>query len=268
MNPEPRASQPLTSTSQAPQAPTSMSPVQQFSPQCSPLVPPAMPYPSYPSSTLNTYYPNPSTAQNFAHISTHTSSPPLHFSPILLPSASQSRVPTIRGTPSPLSINQLDMNIEPRSPPYVPFMSPLLSPLVFPQQFPLPYHSPPYTVHSSQHASPQSLRNAPAPHNSILFSPHSQPILNTAYHFSPARNNPLFLNSPVTTQPQLNTPLAVAHPPISYENCCSPEISHLSYENHRSSLQTKNFLKITLPSTKDIPILMGKHDWGPWHTAV
>jgi hypothetical protein len=39
----------------------------------------------------------------------------------------------------------------------------------------------------------------------------------------------------------------------SYENCCS-------------SLHTKAFLKITLPSTKDILILTGKHDWGPWHT--
>jgi hypothetical protein len=30
----------------------------------------------------------------------------------------------------------------------------------------------------------------------------------------------------------------------------------------------KSFLKITLPSTKDIPILTGKHDWRLWHTAV
>src|ERR1700678_4223596 len=24
----------------------------------------------------------------------------------------------------------------------------------------------------------------------------------------------------------------------------------------------------SLPSMKDVPILMGKHDWGPWHASV
>jgi hypothetical protein len=32
--------------------------------------------------------------------------------------------------------------------------------------------------------------------------------------------------------------------------------------------QQKLFLKFTLPSMKDIPLLTGKHDWGPWHMAV
>jgi hypothetical protein len=36
----------------------------------------------------------------------------------------------------------------------------------------------------------------------------------------------------------------------------------------RNVCNTKAFLKITLPSTEDIPLLTGKHDWGPWHTAV
>ena len=42
-----------------------------------------------------------------------------------------------------------------------------------------------------------------------------------------------------------------------------------SDSNHsQRSSAPKNILKITLPSTKDIPLLTGKHDWGPWHSAV
>ena len=275
MNSEPTVPQPLTSTSfvqsssQVSSLQTSTSPVQQFSPQRSPLAPPAMLYSSYPSSTLQPYYPNPSSAQNFAHIS----SPPLLFSPRLLPSALQSHIPTIRGTPSPHSINQLDMNIEPRSSPFVHYTSPLLSPLIF---LP-PFQSPIFNNHDSHHTSPQSARSAPTPHDSVLFSLHSQPNLPTTNHFSPARHNPLFLNSPTTTAlnntPIANFPLSSENhrsqqnfpPQLSFENSRSPSSS---YESRRSSTQPKTFLKITLPSTKNIPILTGKHDWGPWHTAV
>ena len=277
MTSEPRAPQPLTSTSQAPQTSTSTSLDQSFSPQRSPLAPPAMLYNSYPSSTLHTYYPNPTSPQNFVHISTHTSSPPLQFSPILLPSASRSHVPTIRGTPSTTPINQLNVNIDPRTP-FVHFTSPLLSPLHFPQPFPQPLHSPILNNQNSHHTSPQSVRSALTPHDSVLFSPLHGPVLPTTNHFSPVRHNPLFLNSPTTTVSQHNAP--IAHLPHSSENHRSPvniqhhlsfENSHspiASSENHRFATQSKTFLKITLPSTKDIPILSGKHDWGPWHTAV
>jgi hypothetical protein len=98
--------------------------------------------------------------------------------------------------------------------------------------------------------------------NSILFSPHSEPDNNAAM------SHPLFLNSLPTTVSQHDY-----RPSNSYENHCLPShsesyVSQSSYKNNHSSLHTKAFLKITLPSIKDIPILTGKHDWGPWHTAV
>ena len=212
MNFEPTVPQLSTSTSfvqpssQVSSLQTSMLPVQQFSPQRSLLASPAMLYSSYPSSTLQPYYSNPSSAQNFAHISTHTPSTPLLFSPRLLPSASQSRVPTIRSTPSPLSVNQLDMNIEPPSSPFVHYTSPLLSPLILL----LPFQSSIFNNHDSHHTSPQSAWSAPTPHDSVLFSSHSQPISPTANHFSPACHNPLFLNSPTTTGLD-NIPIANFH---------------------------------------------------------
>jgi hypothetical protein len=109
MNLEPDFLQPSTSMSQ--NQPSSSVTVQH-----SLLVPPVMFYPSYPSSTLHNHHPNPFLPQNFAHIS----SPPLLFSPplyqpALFPSASQSRVPTIRGTPPPQFFCQLYPNIEPHA---------------------------------------------------------------------------------------------------------------------------------------------------------
>ena len=294
MNPELGAHQPSTSTLQVPvpnpttsmspitSPKTSMLPIQSLSPQCSPLVTPAMLYSSYPSSTLHTYYPNPPTSQNITHISTHISSPPLHFPSNLLPSASQSRVPMIRGTPSPISI---DTNINAHTQSFVPYTSPLLSPLIFPQPFLLPFHV-------SHHTPPQTVQNTPTPHNSALFSPHYEP--HTNQHFSPLLNNPLFRKFPMSIRSHHDSPIAhilsspenrcsppnnIYFPSSSYENHRSPtqpkaftfennRSPSSSYENCRSSTQTKTFLKITLPSTKDIFILTGKHDWGPWHTAV
>ena len=197
----------------------------------------------------------------------------MHFSPVLLPSASQSRVPTIRGTPSPL--NPIDANIRHHTPAFVQYTSPLLSPLHFAQPFPLPFSSPILNNYNSHHT--------PTPHDSVLFSPHPEPNSHSNNHFSPIRQNPLFLNSPATTESQHHA----SQVPISYENHRSPlnrpspfysnenrrsplnlHSPSSSNENHRSSTYTKTFLKITLPSTKDIPILTGKHDWGPWHTAI
>ena len=62
--------------------------------------------PSYPSSTLQYYYPSPYHAANYTHIS--SSIPPSHPYPITsndfvhapLPSASQSHIPSLRHTPS------------------------------------------------------------------------------------------------------------------------------------------------------------------------
>jgi hypothetical protein len=233
MTSEPRAPQGPTSTSQVrvSSPTTSTSSAQPFNPQRSPLVSPAMPYPTYPSSTLHTYFPSPSSPQNPMHISTHTSSPPMHFSPVLLPSASQSCVPTIRGTPSPISLNPIDADIRHRTPLFVQVTSPLLSPLHFPQPFPLPFSSPILNNYNSNQTS--------TPHGSILFSPHHEPSPHTTNHFSPNRQNPLFLNSPATTESQ-----HTAQFPISYENRRSP--LNRPYPAYISKI-TQNFLDFIKP---------------------
>jgi hypothetical protein len=232
-----------------------------FNVQHGQMVPPVVHYSSYPSSTLHNYYPNPPSPQNFAHIS----SPPLLFSPVLyqsmpLPSASQSRVPTIRETPPPFPIQPLNSNNIPPSSPFAQYMSPLLSPLHFPQPFPAPVMNNIYAPHI------QPIQNAPTPCNSVLFPPHAEPTLHTAQNIQP-NNQPLFLNYPATTVPPNVSPI----PPVSPSACSSAlpnRYSPTSSENSCSSSYTKAFLKNTLPSTKDIPLLTGKHDWGPWHTAV
>jgi hypothetical protein len=133
--------------------------------------------------------------------------------------------------------------------PTVQYRSPLLSPILFSQQYPSS------TTNNSQ-APSQSLHHLLIHNNSVLFSPQPELVLHT-------ENQPLFLNLPHTTVLQHIHPISHS----SSENCCSPETSYhcspnfYSLENHCSSLHTKAFLKITLPSTKDIPILTEKHDW-------
>ena len=68
-------------------------------------------------------------------------------------------------------------------------------------------------------------------------------------------------------------PLPVNHLPLRVNQFSSPvstkdHHSISSSKNHCFSIHTKTLLKITLPSTKDIPILTGKHDWGPWDMAI
>jgi hypothetical protein len=126
MTSEPRSPPSLTSTSQT----HLFSPEHRLDVQRSTLVSPAMYYPLYPSLTLHTYYPNPLLSHNFMHIS----SSPRHCSPALygsipIPSASQSHVPTIRGSLSPSSIRQLDSNIDSWASPYMQYTNSLLSPL-------------------------------------------------------------------------------------------------------------------------------------------
>ena len=38
--------------------------------------------------------------------------------------------------------------------------------------------------------------------------------------------------------------------------------------NSTRSISDISFSNSSLPSTKDVPLLTGKHDWGPWHSAV
>jgi hypothetical protein len=279
MSSELRSPQLLTSTLRALQVQIS-SQIQPSSPehrsngQCSPLVFPVVYYSLYPSSTLQNYYPNPLN-QNYVHIS----SPPLLFLPVIygplpLPSALQSCIPTLRGTPSSHSICQLNLNIEPQTPPIVQYTSPLLSPLCFPQ----PFSSPSMNILNSPRITLQPARNASTPHDSLLFSLHPESNLHTPHNVSPICQEPLFLHSSTTVNSQPINPIAlpIDYPvPASFENHCSPFYQsqhspslYFSSEDRHSSTHSKTFLKFTLPSTKDIPIPNGKHNWGPWHMAV
>jgi hypothetical protein len=166
--------------------------------------PPAMYYLLYPFLTLHTYYPNPTLHQNFMHIS----SCPLQFSPVLygamsLLSASQSHVLTIRGSPPPFPICQLDSNINPWALPFIHHSSPIVSPLSS-LQFPQPFYLLTMTSINSL-CMPIKLPQQ-IPHNSILFSPHPESILHTTHKVLPAHNpvlpvhDPLSLDSPATSK--------------------------------------------------------------------
>ena len=72
-------------------------------PPGSALAPPDVLLPTYPSSTLNNYYTQPASFTRYRPNTPHTSAPAsVNFVDpnILPPSASQSRVPTLRHTPS------------------------------------------------------------------------------------------------------------------------------------------------------------------------
>ena len=80
--------------------------------------------PSYPSSTLQSYYPPPPHIVNYAHISTFAQPPSPHSLATdgdgqrLLPSISQTNVPSLRRTPSvPLSV-KIDNPTLPNPPHY------------------------------------------------------------------------------------------------------------------------------------------------------
>ena len=93
-------------------------------------------------------------------------------------------------------------------------------------------------------SSPQ---NAQLPDDSVLFFPHEPNLQNAP----PAINNPLFLTLPATTNQQLARSVILS--PASIENRYSPHNNHCFSSPSSVSTHTKTILKITLPSTKDIP---------------
>src|SRR5271168_4701680 len=186
-------------------------------------------FPSYPSSTLQYYFPPPHHVASYAHIlsSPHADSlrhPDVgNFPHIPLPSASQSHLPSLRCSPSFHSTDNVHIqnvpgspffdhpnNFRPRSSQRIQSLSPIAfaqpQGIQFAQPQPLPFI-----------AAPQPM---PLPHDPVIppYVPLQRPQV-------------------VNVAPQ--TP----NPPVSYVNS-------------------------TLPSTKDVPILTGKHDWGPWHASV
>jgi hypothetical protein len=82
------------------------------------------------------------------------------------------------------------------------------------------------------HISPhQSIRNSPTPHDSMLFSPHSEPALHTAHNIQTI-DCPLFLNSPTTMNLHYSAPVAQSH--TSFKNHCSSITHSPSFENRCS----------------------------------
>jgi hypothetical protein len=103
-------------------------------------------------------------------------------------------------------------------------------------------------ANSSMHSSPVSLGN-----DYRFPTPTQSAHLENLYH--------------------IPTPNQIHRPPLSIENhhfiaSCKNCHSTPSSKNSHYFTTAKTFLKLTLPSTKNIPLLAGKHDWGPWHTAV
>jgi hypothetical protein len=179
--------------------------------------------PTYPSSTLQYYYPPYQHSANYTHISPlHQPYDQLHDTvtpnPMLLPSVSQSHLPSLRHTPTdPIAKDTDNQHIQ-NSP--------------FTDQH---YHNFSRTSQRIHSLSPIAF----AEHQSVPTFAAPQPI--------PLQQNHTF--------PFVNVPHPVIPPP-------NYPIQFTPYANsHSSSIPS-------LPSTKDVPILTGKHDWGPWHSAV
>ena len=177
--------------------------------------------PTYPSSTLQYYYPSPYQATNYMHITSfpdHSSShAPVanNFSAQMpLPSASQSHIPSLRQTPSFPSPEIICAQHTSTSP--------------FPNQRNNTYSRTSQRIHSSSPIAYYEQQPVPP---FIPPAPASMP------HFAPPR----------------------AHAPFPRSH------THTNFTHSNSDLSSSTH---SLPSTKDVPILNGKHDWGPWHSAV
>ena len=82
------------------------------------------------------------------------------------------------------------------------------------------------------------------------------------------------LHPPIHIQP---LPTAITHSPVHIPNntTLSPRIHlprprtvHTAIAPLQQVQQHVSFANSSLPSSKDVPLLTGKHDWGPWHSAV
>ena len=205
-------------------------------------------YASYPSSTLQYYYPSPLHAANYAHISTsHQNFQPYSSVPIdnqiLLPSASQSHIPSLRRTPSTSPLDNVNIPQAPNPSFFVQRNDALsrnsqriqsTSPIAF-------YHSQP----SPALVAPQPI---PLPPNPLLLPTFTEP------QQAPLPHNPI---PPPYAMPP-HAPLPFVPFPVNH-HLPNPPIN----PNNQIS-----YITSSLPSTKDVPLLNGKHDWGPWHSSV
>ena len=159
----------------------------------------------------------------------HISSPLQTFQPHLpLPSASQSHIPSLRRTTS------------------VPVPDNI-------HTAPFPPHSPfdqRKNVHSRTSQRIQSRTSQHIQSLSPIILKEPQP-LPTAFNAP----SPIQMPNNVIPSPQLHF-----HRPRVVRTTIDPLQQPLQHATSSPSS--------SLPSTKDVPILTGKHDWGPWHSAV
>ena len=188
-----------------------------------------IPSDSYPSSTLRYYYPAPHHPPNYTHISSPSQNFQSHFP---LPSASQSHVPSLRRTPSaPVPDN--------------------LHTAPFPPHFPFDQRN---NVHSrtSQRIQSRTSQHIKSLSPIILNEPQPLPTAFNAPSPIPIPNNAI-------PSPQLHF-----HRPRVVRTNIDPLQHPLQQPLQQVTFPTSS----SLPSTKDVPLLTGKHDWGPWHSAV
>src|ERR1700678_1906884 len=62
-------------------------------------------------------------------------------------------------------------------------------------------------------------------------------------------------------------PMPLPHDPVipPYVPLQRPQVVNVAPQTPNPPV---SYVNSTLPSTKDVPILTGKHDWGPWHASV
>ena len=206
--------------------------------QCSrpqPIAPgPHRVLPTYPSSTLQFYYPHSPYVTNAAHISTFPQPFPVqfhdpgNFGHMPLPSASQSHVPSLRHTPSVSPLDNINFHRMSQSPFY------------------------------DRRLNNQSRPSSTQRNNSLSPIAFAQPHIVTS-------DRPYHQNATVFAAPQ---PRPLPPHPILSPQTCSPHTQPLHTRTALPYLNQHTFSFPSFPSTKDIPILTGKHDWGPWHSAV
>ena len=213
--------------------------------------------PSYPSSTLQYYYPNPhhespqvafySQFPPVPHSSHPSLSHPAHGGASgVLPSVSQNFIPSLHGTPSFPSHLNLD-NIADSSSHHL--------------------DNPPSASHSPHLENPSRNRShfisplspPPNPQSPNLQQFQSPPLINFSQQPPPLFAAP----QPIPAQPAPfpSRPLPSFPPPIPPPPVPAPPLNNVN-----PTLPTS--FNSSLPSTKDVPLLLGRHDWGPWHSAV
>jgi hypothetical protein len=200
--------------------------------------------PSYPSSTIHYYYPHthaPYGPLSEPPVPLSQSHPPHGGAFAVLPSASQSRVPSLRRTPS------------------------VHSDYSDPRPTPLATRS-----HESHLATPSPYLDHPSCNSNCNSPTHDRRFDNlsrNSQRFSPVpvhftQTPPLVAApQPVHVQPAPFLPPPL--PPVPQQ--FAPPLLVPTYNNN-PPLHTS--FNPSLPSTKDVPVLSGKHDWGPWHAAV